>query len=638
MTNPVPFVSKTLFILFLFMSISFNFSAQTDRITIIEQKLDSLSKSYPGLNAKIQFTINGASIQEFIRTIALNNSLNVTVDPSLNKKVTNNFADVRVADVFLFLCKNYDLHIEFTGPIMSFVPYIPPVTPVKTIVHRVNITYDPVTKLLVMDLKNDTLSVVLKELTRQTGKNIVFAPDLTSKTVNGYYQSLTIDKALENLSFTNDLTVSTADGETFFIERKEKTVNNNTNNNTFPKNGLQNNNNNQNGIGITSKDGLLEIQANNVPIKDLLDAASKELKLNYYLFSELKGNSSLNIKESTFDDFLKNLFNGTEYTFRKDNGVYLIGDRSLEGLRSSKLVQLKYRSADKITEFIPAELKKGLDIKPFPDMNGFIVSGSQPRIEELEDFMRQIDVVVPVVAIEVMIVDINNSKTVSTGIQAGIGTPPPSNNTVFPGIDLTLNSGVINNIISGINGFASINLGNVTPNFYLKIKALEEQGYLKLRSTPQLATLNGNEAKLSIGKTEYYLEQTNNVVGQQNPNFIITNQYKPVNADLSVVITPMVSQDEQITLNISVKQSSFTARISNTAPPGTITRDFKSTVRVKNGEMVMLGGLEEDSSNDSGSGTPFLSRIPVIKWFFSSRTKIKSDNKLTIFIKPIVIY
>ena len=54
--------------------------------------------------------------------------------------------------------------------------------------------------------------------------------------------------------------------------------------------------------------------------------------------------------------------------------------------------------------------------------------------------------------------------------------------------------------------------------------------------------------------------------------------------------------------------------------------------------MVLLGGLEEKATRESGSGVPFLSRIPVIKWFFSSRTKEKSRSKLNIFIKPTVIY
>jgi type IV pilus assembly protein PilQ len=168
---------------------------------------------------------------------------------------------------------------------------------------------------------------------------------------------------------------------------------------------------------------------------------------------------------------------------------------------------------------------------------------------------------------------------------------------------------------------------------------MEEQGVIKLRSTPQIATLNGHEAKLSIGQTQYYSEVNNNLVNSGvQQNLLQTVVYKPVNADLSLTIDPQVSGDEQITMTINVKQSSFTERISNTAPPGSINRDFQSLVRVKNGEMIMLGGLEESNNSQSGRGLPGLARIPVIKWLFGERTRTKQQNKLTIFIKPTIIY
>jgi type IV pilus assembly protein PilQ len=294
-------------------------------------------------------------------------------------------------------------------------------------------------------------------------------------------------------------------------------------------------------------------------------------------------------------------------------------------------------------EFIPAELKKGVDIKSFPDLNGLIVSGSQPRINELEAFVRQIDLVVPLVHIEVIIADVRKSNTISTGISAGIGTKPApaTQGGLVPQVDLSLNATAINNLLSGINGFGVVNLGSVTPNFYLTIKALEEQGALKIRSTPQIATLNGHEAKLKVGSTVYYLEVQNNLINtnnNNNTNITQTQQYKSLDADLSITINPQVSGDEQITMSIGVTQSSFTERISETAPPGKLNRDFQSLVRVKNGEMIMLGGLEENSNSNSGKGLPLISRIPVLKWIFGNRTKSKTENKLTIFIKPTIIY
>ena len=101
-----------------------------------------------------------------------------------------------------------------------------------------------------------------------------------------------------------------------------------------------------------------------------------------------------------------------------------------------------------------------------------------------------------------------------------------------------------------------------------------------------------------------------------------------------------MSGDNQITLDISVKQSDFDltgSSLGEGAPPNKRNKEFKSTIRIKNEDVIILGGLEQKQSIDSGSGIPFLSRVPILKWFFSSKTKSKSDAKLNVFIKPTII-
>ncbi len=627
--------------------LSFCFMAKSqDRFAILEQRLIDLGKTSPGLNEKVDLSINGASIQEFIRAIGVNNSLNVNVDPSIDVKIANNFSKVTAQEVFLFLCKNYNLDITFVGPIMSFVKYVPPVAPIKTIASKkINVSYEPTAALLSFDLQNDTLSSAAKEITKQSGKNIIFSPDLIGKIVNGYVQNMPINSALEKLAFANDMKVSVTPDNFYIFEKKVSIVDpkvaanaNGINNSNF---GLTNANT-KNGSNVIVKDGLISVDAQNIAIIELVNSASKESGKQYFLFNELKGNATLKIIDASYDDFLKLLFNGTDFTFKKEGEIYLFGDRNLEGLRQSKLITLKNRTIDKVLEYIPAELKKGVDIKSFADLNGLIVSGSQPRINELEAFVRQIDLVVPLVHIEIIIADVRKSNTITTGISAGIGAKPAdiTQGGLLPQVDLSLNATAINNLISGINGLGVINLGSVTPNFYLTLKALEEQGALKIRSTPQIATLNGHEAKLKIGSTVYYLEVQNNVItsGNSNPTVTQSQQYKPLDADLSITFNPQVSGDEQITMTIGVTQSTFTEKLGATGPTGKLNRDFQSLVRVKNGEMIMLGGLEENSNGSSGRGLPLISRIPVLKWIFGNRTKSKTENKLTIFIKPTIIY
>lgn len=612
---------------------SFTPDPPEDRFKALEDKLKALTAQVPGLSNKVDLAVNGVSIQEFVRGLAVANNLNVSVEPSLDTKLYDNFSGVTVTDVFIFLCSRYELDIKFIGNIIVFVKYTPPPV-VQTVTRRMPIiTINPVNKNLNLDLKNDSLSLVARELTRITGSNVVFAPDLTGKMLNGYFTDQPLASALEKIAFANELKITPSGDNYYMIERGDKS------NSLQAQNGNKNRNNSLPANTILNTDnGLISVDANAAPIGELVHAVSAALKLQYFLFSDLKGTTTVSLRDATFEQFLSNVLNATDYTYRKKDGVYFIGDRNIEGLRITKLVQMKYRTVEKVVDYIPADLKKGVDAKAFPDLNGIILSGSEPRIQEIESFLREIDRVVPMVLVEVIIMDVSNTSTVAAGIQTGVGRPPANQGSITPGVDVTLNSDAINALISGINGFGVLNLGFVAPNFYARLTALETQGMLKIRSTPKLATLNGSEAKMSIGRTEYYLEQTNNLVTGQTPQFISTNVFKPITADFSLSITPMVSGDEQVTLAISVKQSSFTQRVSETGPPGTTQRSFESVVRVRNEEMVLLGGLEESNINEAASGTPFLSRIPGLKWLFGSRSKTKSRSKLSVLVRPTVIY
>ena len=152
--------------------------------------------------------------------------------------------------------------------------------------------------------------------------------------------------------------------------------------------------------------------------------------------------------------------------------------------------------------------------------------------------------------------------------------------------------------------------------------------------------MNGHTAKLSIGETTYYQEQQLSFQPiNQNTGFQQTSRvWKNLDANLSVTIKPFVSADEYVTLTITVKQEDFGGRVDPMAPPNLTNQNFESVIRVKNGEVILLGGLEKKSVNDSGKGTPLLSRIPVLKWFFSSRKKVREKSKLHIIVRPVVTY
>ena len=609
-------------------------SAQA-RIDSIEKQLIRLSETtIPALKTNVNVSVSGVSIQEFIRGIAIANKLNITVDQGVNVKISNNFNDISALNILVFLARQYQLNIEIFGTIISISKYNPqPVIP-KTTPLLYRIQYDRTKQLIFLDVKNDTLEKITRRLSELTQRNIVLAPGITDLLVTSFIQSASLESALDKLALSNNLRTIRNEDSSFLIEKKEQsTTILGESRNSIQSSGL---------LLKVDKDSsgassLITFNAQNVPISDIIKDIGKKLNLNYFLYAELKGNITLSLVKMHYLDVINHLFKGTEYTITKEGAIYLIGDRKIEGLRTTKIIQLKYRSVEIIIDNIPTELKKNVELKSFPELNSIILSGSAPAIQDIEAFINEMDKLVPMVLIEVIVLDVNKSNTISTGIKAGINDTIKTGGTFLSGLDISMNANTLNELFSSLNGNGIVNIGRVSPNFYVSLKALEDRKNIRIRSTPKLSTLNGHPATLKIGQTQYYRIETQNVIGSQTTQTVITQQFNQVNADLNIKIEPFVSGDNQVTLKVEVEFSNFTGTPTLNAPPSTATRQFKSMIRIKNEEMVILGGLEEMEKSETGSGVPLLSRIPIIKWLFSSRTKTDRNSKLIVIVKPTIV-
>lgn len=348
------------------------------------------------------------------------------------------------------------------------------------------------------------------------------------------------------------------------------------------------------------------------------------------------------------------LSNGFRCT-RNEDGVWLIGERGrgndpflLQGEGDDvsatycvRVFPMQYRTIDNVVEIIPEQLSRGLEIKLFPDLNSLILSGKLREVEALEDYLRTIDKKVPLISIDVIIVEESDRKSRNTGITLGKGLEASqvSYGTLGPGVDIHLGAGGINQLIHAFNGLGLMNLGEVGPNFYADLKMLEEDGIVTLRSTPKLATLNGHKAVLKSGEVKHYKESQVNIIGTQNPLQSESYLWKSIEASFILDLTPTVSADSTITICIDLNQDEFTEREirDNTAPPGMTKRGFNSIVKVKDGEMVLLGGIEKNLMEDTTQGVPWISRVPILRSIFGNVKKTKESRKLNIFIRPTII-
>jgi len=687
------------FVLFWLCCTQFSLGQIKDtRIKKIEKTLDSLSISISGLSKKVDFSVSDIELSTFIRAVAKNHKVNVSIEPGLQQiKVSQNFSNATVKNVFLYLCKEYNLTIEVLGTIISIKKYRIPFQS-----RDLEASYDKDSDVFSIHLQNDTLHVAFKKITDITGKNLVFAPGIGNQKISSYIKDKPFESAIDKIAFANNLLVTKTKDNYYLFESTETSNQKGMADSRRQKPARYRNSNFYFKVQDTIKQ-LIDVDFQNVPIASIINDIGFDLSINMFTSSPLTsaGDATVKANNITYDVLLTKILENTKFSYKKINGIYYFGSDEQISLNSSVTIPLLHRSieimnapiqsnrnsgfdfnqgfnssignqnfnqnfnqntnsnrnssrntnsqrstfqdysskADALLSLIPKKITEGLEISVDVEQNAFLVNGNAQKIEAFKSFLKEIDKPVPVILIEVMIIEVSNSNSVSVGLDLGLGeSVAQDQGTIFPSTDLTLGSASINKIIGGFNSFGSLNIGKVVPNFYAKIQALETNGDLKVRSTPKLSTLNGHQATLSRGERSYYAVTRRDVIGSQNPQTTEIKNYYPIDADLSIGIRPLVSGDGNITLNINVLQSDFNGeRIDPEAPPGVNSREFTSTIRVKDKDVIILGGIEENAKNNSGSGVPFLARVPIIKWFFSKRVRTASKSKLSVLIKPTII-
>lgn len=620
--------------------ISFGLSAYAQEPVDLKTELDSLERIVPGLGEEVNFTLANAPLSELLRGIAETHDLNVSLNGLPEILITNNFNNVLVKDLILFVCQEHNLKVRFVNNILSFYREQPPEVPADWV------SLNPSTGLVTVRLQSTSLIEFAKELTQETDYNLIVSSELFSQSASIYMREVSIEDALQQL----------ADVHGWELEKKRERIwqlnkpvvvatqqqgGRNSGRTNRPTNQTRRGPSNYD-LKTYQKDGkdLIFLSSSGTPVATLLEAVSTKLKIDYVLLSEITGTMDCRVDSIEFEDFLELTLEPSSLSFTvNDEGIYLIGASNSVGLNEASIFYFKNRSLEGIEKVIPEELLAQVKIKPFNDLNALVVTGSDRNVRKLHAFLEQVDRPIPNVLIEVIVMEVSKGYSLRTGIQAFLGdSTVTSQGQVFGGVDATLSSESINRILSNLDDRGIMNLGQVTPRFYATLQAMEDNNNIEIQSTPKLSTLNGHEATLQIGQSQYYLVETQNVTGGVNPIVTVTPRYENVEANLSLKITPYVSELEDVTLSIEAEFSDFIAPTIDGAPPGNASRKFISKIRVKNQETVVLGGLEEASDVESGSGTPVLSRIPILKWIFSSRVKDESEGKLMIFIKPTIVY
>ncbi|MBC7196338.1 MAG: type IV pilus secretin PilQ, partial [Deferribacterales bacterium] len=177
-------------------------------------------------------------------------------------------------------------------------------------------------------------------------------------------------------------------------------------------------------------------------------------------------------------------------------------------------------------------------------------------------------------------------------------------------------------------GALNILLGSATGSLLLdvRLQALEKSGEAKIVSEPKIVTMNNQQAHIESGVEFKYKVTTTD-----------TTDIEEDEAKLLLTVTPQVTPDNNILLNVQVEKSELDFTREVDGYPLKITRKAETYLMVKNGETTIIGGLNQKSTSNSNSAVPYLSKIPLLGTLFKSQSKASTLDELMIFITPKII-
>lgn len=289
--------------------------------------------------------------------------------------------------------------------------------------------------------------------------------------------------------------------------------------------------------------------------------------------------------------------------------------------------------------------------------NSLIISADLQRYQSVLDVLKQLDIPRQQVMIEAIIAEVSFDNSRKLGVEWGVaGNNGGSANTPQSGGLLgllgpqntgTQSSGTQSSGLAGVlSGLANSNLTQAylsggfsaligKGNISVILNAIQNDANANILSAPHILTLNNKEAEMVVGENVPFITGTyTQPTGGAATNPFTTVQRQDVGLILKV--KPQINPGGMISLEIS-QETSAVKDTSSSAGITTTKRSMKSNVSIADGNMLVLGGLMNDQTNDGADSLPILGDIPVLGWLFKTQKTSVTKRTLMVFIKPTIV-
>jgi general secretion pathway protein D len=284
-------------------------------------------------------------------------------------------------------------------------------------------------------------------------------------------------------------------------------------------------------------------------------------------------------------------------------------------------------------------VSKEVQIVADKSTNSLVITASRDDFLVLEEVINKLDIARRMVYIEALLMEVDVSKDFELGVEWQAGEPIGSHDgrevaafgtfrkgdTIVP-----LSSGFSLGVLGDTISIGGLEFSSITA----VIKAVQTESGVHILSTPQIMTTDNEEAEIVVAKNipfQTRVETSTDVTGREFSTF----EYRDVGVTLN--ITPQINQERFVRLKIAQEVSQVIEEESALGLPTTLKRVAKTTVVIKDGNTIVIGGLIDRTLTEGVTMTPCLGTIPGVGWLFKSVSDSQERTNLYIFLTPHIV-
>lgn len=338
-------------------------------------------------------------------------------------------------------------------------------------------------------------------------------------------------------------------------------------------------------------------------ITDIIDLSEKNISLNISMKRENSFNSSKNISKQTSN---RNIINGEEIV---TENIYLYNN-----------------SCEDIKKLLSETFGNSLKISSLPKKNILVLSGKENIIKSSKSLIQELDKDVEQIRIDAQILDVTNNLFETLGfnwIYDNSGNIEGNNSWSMSLLGNSSISGIGSIYSSSIAISKQFNSGNDILN--LGINLLESTQDLVVSSRPSILVLDGEEGSFKVAEEVIVGEQREE---DEDTNKVITT---PIFREAGIILkaTPTIRKDGWVILKVLIEISNFKLKVNkdeseesgtyNSEGGSKVGRSIETTIKIKDGETIFIGGLKKATVHNLDSKIPYFGTLPMINFFFKNQ-------------------